>query len=85
MSIGTEADVRRSYHNREAARAARDRRWISRTLTVTHGGRYLRALVAARGDSFELVVESPPQVARHQGYETAFIEMPSMSVEVPPR
>jgi hypothetical protein len=35
------------------------------------------------GDTVELVVESPPQVARHRGYETAFIRMPSMTVEVP--
>lgn len=35
------------------------------------------------GDSFELVVDGPPQVSRHAGYETAFLEMPSMTVEVP--
>lgn len=33
------------------------------------------------GDSFEIVVESPPQVSRHQGYETAFIDMSPMTVE----
>ncbi|CAI49605.1 uncharacterized protein NP_3028A [Natronomonas pharaonis DSM 2160] len=34
-----------------------------------------------RPDSpFELVVESPPQVSRHAGYETAFLDMPSMTV-----
>jgi len=37
----------------------------------------------ASGDELTLVVESPPQVARHRGYETAFVEMPSMDVEVP--
>lgn len=33
-------------------------------------------------DSFDIVVGTPPQVARHQGYETAFIEMPAMTVDV---
>ncbi|RQG89882.1 hypothetical protein EA462_07670 [Natrarchaeobius halalkaliphilus] len=28
------------------------------------------------GDSVTITIESPPQVARHQGYETAFLEMP---------
>lgn len=33
-------------------------------------------------ESFDIVVDSPPQIARHQGYETAFIEMSAMTVEV---
>jgi hypothetical protein len=28
------------------------------------------------GDTLELRVTTPPQVARHEGYETAFLEMP---------
>lgn len=35
-----------------------------------------------QGDSFDLVVETPPQVSRHQGYETAFLDMPAMSLDV---
>ncbi len=35
------------------------------------------------GDSVTIVFESPPQVARHQGYETAFLEMESIELEVP--
>jgi len=26
---------------------------------------------------------APPQVARHEGYETAFLDLPSASIEVP--
>jgi hypothetical protein len=32
------------------------------------------------GDTLEIVVESPPQVARHRGYQTAFLEMPNVTV-----
>ncbi|QSW98802.1 DUF7350 domain-containing protein [Haloterrigena alkaliphila] len=35
------------------------------------------------GDSVTITVESPPQVARHQGYETAFLEIPSVELTVP--
>lgn len=35
------------------------------------------------GDTFDLVVDSPPQVSRHAGYETAFLDMSAMRVEVP--
>lgn len=34
------------------------------------------------GDAVSLAVDTPPQVSRHQGYETAFVEMPSMEIEV---
>ena len=34
------------------------------------------------GASLELEVITPPQVTRHQGYETAFLEMPAMSTEL---
>ena len=37
----------------------------------------------ASGDTVELEVGAPPQAARHEGYETAFVEMPSMSLDVP--
>ncbi|MFB6204914.1 MAG: hypothetical protein ABEJ05_00070, partial [Haloglomus sp.] len=34
----------------------------------------------AGGDELELQVTIPPQVARHEGYETAFLEMPPTSL-----
>ncbi len=34
------------------------------------------------GDRVELVVDAPPQVARHEGYETAFLDMPSKTLTV---
>ncbi|GAB3663545.1 DUF7350 domain-containing protein [Halopiger thermotolerans] len=34
-------------------------------------------------DSVTIEVDSPPQVARHQGYETAFLEMPPVELTVP--
>ena len=35
------------------------------------------------GDAVTITVESPPQVARHQGYETAFFEMEPLELTVP--
>lgn len=35
------------------------------------------------GDTVTIAFESPPQVARHQGYETAFLEMEPIELEVP--
>ncbi|SDJ96319.1 hypothetical protein SAMN05216226_11310 [Halovenus aranensis] len=32
------------------------------------------------GDEITVTVDSPPQVARHAGYETAFLDMPEVSV-----
>ena len=34
------------------------------------------------GDELALTVDAPPQVARHEGYETAFLEMPQMRTTV---
>ncbi|WP_049972245.1 twin-arginine translocation signal domain-containing protein [Haladaptatus cibarius] len=34
------------------------------------------------GDTLRLTIDSPPQVARHDGYETAFMEMPPMEFTV---
>lgn len=34
------------------------------------------------GDELTIRVDSPPQAARHAGYETAFLEMPEMTVSV---
>jgi hypothetical protein len=32
------------------------------------------------GDEFTITVDSPPQTARHEGYETAFLDMPQMTL-----
>ena len=32
------------------------------------------------GDELTITVQSPPQVARHEGYETAFVDMPEMTM-----
>lgn len=34
------------------------------------------------GDEITLAVDAPPQVARHEGYETAFLDMPSRTLTV---
>ncbi|RZH68075.1 DUF7350 domain-containing protein [Natrinema altunense] len=36
------------------------------------------------GDSVTLTIASPPQAARHQGYETAFFDMEPLELVVPP-
>ena len=36
------------------------------------------------GDSVTVEIETPPQVSRHQGYETAFLDMPPVELTVPP-
>jgi hypothetical protein len=46
-----------------------------------HYGAAVPAL--SSGDEIELRVRTPPQVARHEGYETAFLEMPDATVTVP--
>ncbi|MDX1748477.1 MAG: hypothetical protein R3324_21300, partial [Halobacteriales archaeon] len=35
------------------------------------------------GDSVTVTVDGPPQVARHEGYEMAFLEMPPVTLTVP--
>jgi hypothetical protein len=37
----------------------------------------------AAGDDLSIVIDTPPQTARHQGYETAFVEMPDVDLVVP--
>ena len=55
---------------------------LVQTLDSNLGHHYGVAGDLSAGDRLELVVESPPQVARHRGYETAFLDMPPMDVEV---
>ena len=45
-----------------------------------HYGRQLSEIEP--GDDLRLIVETPPQTARHQGYETAFVEMPPMEMSL---
>jgi len=56
---------------------------LVQTLDSDLGHHYGIAGDLAAGDQLELVVESPPQVARHRGYETAFFEMSPIGVAVP--
>ncbi|WP_255193296.1 iron transporter [Natronobeatus ordinarius] len=39
---------------------------------------------ASDGDELTIAVRTPPQVSRHQGYETAFVEMPDVTLELSP-
>jgi hypothetical protein len=55
---------------------------FTQTLDSELGHHYGLSATLADGDAFDLIVESPPQVARHQGYEKAFVDMPAMTVEV---
>jgi hypothetical protein len=53
---------------------------LVQTLDSEVGHHYGIGADLSAGDELELVVDSPPQVARHRGYETAFLEMPPMEV-----
>ena len=54
---------------------------LARTLDPTVGYHYGAPVDAIEsGDTLEVSVEVPPQVARHDGYETAFFEMPPMTL-----
>ncbi len=54
------------------------------TLDDVVGFHYGRSVGTVQpGDSVTITVESPPQLARHQGYETAFFEMESLELAVP--
>jgi hypothetical protein len=55
---------------------------FEQTLDSDLGHHYGLAATLAPGDRFDVVVQTPPQVARHQGYEIAFREMEPMTVEV---
>ncbi|MFC6717711.1 hypothetical protein ACFQGT_08730 [Natrialbaceae archaeon GCM10025810] len=35
------------------------------------------------GDAVTIEIDSPPQVSRHAGYETAFVDMPALELTVP--
>ncbi len=59
-------------------------RGLEATLDGALGFHYGLPLADVRaGDSVRIVVDSPPQTARHQGYETAFFEMEPLELAVP--
>ena len=55
---------------------------LRQTLDDELGHHYGLAATLESGDSLDIVVETPPQAARHQGYETALLAMAPMTVEV---
>jgi hypothetical protein len=56
---------------------------LARTLDPELGYHYGASVDGVRdGDELRLAVEIPPQVARHDGYETAFLEMPATTLRV---
>jgi hypothetical protein len=55
---------------------------LGQTLDGELGMHYGGTVALSAGTQFDLVVDGPPQVARHRGYETAFLDMPPMTVEV---
>jgi hypothetical protein len=57
---------------------------LSRTVDPTLGAHYGAPVPElASGDRATLTVLTPPQVARHEGYETAFFEMEPVTLTVP--
>ncbi|APX95980.1 DUF7350 domain-containing protein [Natronorubrum daqingense] len=57
---------------------------LEQTIDGEYGLHYAGPLPdAAAGDGVTVEVDAPPQVARHQGYETAFLEMPPIEFDVP--
>ncbi|MFC7240164.1 hypothetical protein ACFQS4_18560 [Saliphagus sp. GCM10025317] len=60
-----------------------DSQRLTETLDHELGLHYGTALATDPNEAtLELAVRTPPQVSRHRGYETAFLEMPSMSTVI---
>ncbi|WP_458187228.1 DUF7350 domain-containing protein [Haladaptatus sp. NG-WS-4] len=56
---------------------------LTPTLDPTLGYHYGANVTGAEsGDQLTVTVDSPPQVSRHEGYETAFLSMPKVQVTV---
>ncbi|WP_226041499.1 iron transporter [Natrinema sp. DC36] len=69
---------------RDGEQAVDDPLELTQTLDSEFGFHYGESIADARpGDSVTLTIESPPQTARHQGYETAFVEMEPLELVVP--
>jgi hypothetical protein len=59
-----------------------DRR-LERTLDPEAGYHYgIGGIALTSGDTVTVSVDVPPQIARHDGYETAFVQMDSFSLRV---
>ncbi|MFU8869055.1 hypothetical protein [Natronococcus sp.] len=56
---------------------------LEQTLDGEYGLHYGADVAADPGDAVTVSFESPPQVARHQGYETAFLEMDPLELVAP--
>lgn len=57
---------------------------LERTLDPDVGYHYSAAVKGLQpGDELEISVNTPPQIARHDGYETAFIDMQPVELTVP--
>lgn len=56
---------------------------LTQTLDSELGHHYGLTADLAGGDELEITIETPPQVARHRGYETAFLDMPPVGVTIP--
>ncbi|WP_137290167.1 DUF7350 domain-containing protein [Natronorubrum halophilum] len=64
--------------------AGADETILEQTIDSEYDLHYGASLPDVRpGDAVTIAIESPPQVARHQGYETAFLEMPPLELTVP--
>ncbi|WP_255198667.1 twin-arginine translocation signal domain-containing protein [Halorarius litoreus] len=55
---------------------------LTRTLDPDLGYHYGAGVAVEPGDEIELRVTTPPQVARHEGYETAFMQFAPVEVTV---
>jgi len=57
---------------------------LTRTLDPELGYHYGAALPEslASGDELTLTVDTPPQLARHEGYERAFLQMDPAAITV---
>lgn len=56
---------------------------LTQTLDSRIGHHYAFRGSVSPGDTLELVIDTPPQVARHRGYETAFLDMPNIELTIP--
>ncbi|WP_418285100.1 iron transporter [Halorubrum sp. DTA46] len=56
---------------------------LTQTLDDELGLHYGIPASLSPGDTVEVRFDSPPQVSRHAGYETAFIDMPPVEVSIP--
>ncbi|MGM0389875.1 MAG: iron transporter [Natrinema limicola] len=55
------------------------------TIDAQYGHSYnttLEPAVLERGDALSITIETPPQVARHEGYETAFLERDVATIDL---